>query len=95
LDGTLTKHQTKTNLVKHLPKEKRFLGTDVVREFIRIGFLAKHRTNTFHLTRPGWEYCKGFLSPASLKKNRYAKKEGVYHLLAGRFPRTPFFSFLG
>lgn len=61
LDDTLEKHSTMTNLIRHLPKHERSLAKDVVRAFIKTGYLRKHRTDTFCWTKEGMDYAKNIL----------------------------------
>ena len=56
------KHESTDTLTRHLPKNQRFLGKDVVREFAREGYLVHHRTNTYSLTKSGESFCKKVLS---------------------------------
>ncbi|MFA5763808.1 MAG: hypothetical protein WC915_03260 [archaeon] len=58
LGNSYNKHATITNLIRHLPKNQRHFGEDVVAIFIKIGLLRKHRTDTFCFTQIGLIYCK-------------------------------------
>jgi len=61
LGESFNKHATITNLVRHLPKNQRYLAKDVVNAFIKAGYLRKHRTDTFSWTAEGLEYSKNLL----------------------------------
>ena len=61
LGESFNKHATIVNLVRHLPKHQRSLAKDVVKAFIKIGYLRKHRTDTFCWTKEGMEYSKKIL----------------------------------
>jgi hypothetical protein len=58
LGNSYNKHATITNLIRHMPKNQRHFGEDIVEVFIKIGLLRKHRTNTFCWTETGLECCK-------------------------------------
>ncbi len=62
LGESLNKHSTIVNLVRHLPKNQRSLARDVVKAFIKIGYLRKHRTDTFCWTAEGIYYSKQVLN---------------------------------
>lgn len=61
LGESFSKHATIVNLARHLPKHQRSLGKDVVNAFIKIGYLRKHRTDTFCWTQEGLQYSKRIL----------------------------------
>ena len=56
LGNILNKHATVTNLCRHVEKNDRVLVKDVAKAFVRIGFLHKHRTDTFAWTVEGLRY---------------------------------------
>lgn len=58
LGESFNKHSTITNLVRHTDKNQRGLSKDVVKAFIRTGYLRKHRTDTFSWTVKGLQYAK-------------------------------------
>lgn len=61
LGESFNKHATIVNLVRHLPKHQRSLAKDVVNAFIKVGYLRKHRTDTFCWTEEGLHYSKNLL----------------------------------
>jgi len=78
LGKSYNKHATITNLIKHMPKCKRWFGKLVVKAFIKEGLLRKHRTNTFSWTEKGLRYSKEILAPLSGIFERIGKhKEGL------------------
>lgn len=61
LGNGFNKHSTISELVRHLPKSDRGIGKDIVGILIRIGYLRKHRTDTFSWTAQGLGYAKEVL----------------------------------
>ena len=61
LGESFNKHATITNLARHLPKNQRSLAKDVIKAFIKVGYLRKHRTDTFCWTTQGLQYAKSIL----------------------------------
>lgn len=61
LGNSLNKHATITNLSRHVEKNDRGFVRDVAKVFIKIGFLRKHRTDTFCWTVEGLNYSERLL----------------------------------
>ena len=61
LGNSYNKHATIINLSRHMAKHERHFGKDVVKAFIKLGLLRKHRTDTFCWTEPGQLYCRELL----------------------------------
>jgi hypothetical protein len=69
LGNSYNKHATIINLIRHMAKNERHFGNDVVKIFIKKGLLRKHRTNTFCWTEKGLRYCVNLLVKYELKED--------------------------
>jgi hypothetical protein len=64
------KHATKVNLIRHMTKNDRHFGKDIVEVFIKQGLLRKYRTDTFCWTEIGLIYCKELLEELEKSEKR-------------------------
>lgn len=68
LGESFNKHATVISLSRHVEKNQRKFVRDLVRTFVKFGFLRKHRTGTYSWTNKGLEYAKRILFSEELRK---------------------------
>ncbi len=61
LGESFNKHATLANLSRHIAKNERKFVRHLVGALLKIGYLRKHRTDTFAWTNAGLEYAKGII----------------------------------